>query len=65
MRLSIFGPAKLMKLMRIKPKNIGVNPLYPRHPRSINLYIHLITALGKLRTARSGRRVATNESEEV
>jgi hypothetical protein len=28
-----------------KPKKIGVNPLYPRHPRSMNQYIHLITAL--------------------
>jgi len=30
---------------RIKPKKIAVNPLYPRHPRSINPYIHLITTL--------------------
>jgi hypothetical protein len=28
-----------------KLKKIGVNPLYPRHPRSMNQYIHLIIAL--------------------
>jgi hypothetical protein len=27
------------------PQKIGVNPLYPRHPRSMNPYIHLLTAL--------------------
>ena len=31
---------------RIKPKKIGINPLYPRHPRSMNPYIRLISALG-------------------
>jgi hypothetical protein len=30
---------------RIKPETIGVNPLYPRHPRSINPHNDLITAL--------------------
>jgi len=28
-----------------KPKKIGVNPFYRRHPRSMNPYIHLIIAL--------------------
>jgi hypothetical protein len=31
---------------RIKPKKIGVNPLYPRHPFSMNPYIQLMIALG-------------------
>jgi len=30
---------------RLKPKKIGVNPLYPRHQRSMNPYIQLIAAL--------------------
>src|SRR4030095_1583773 len=28
-----------------KNQKVGVNPLYPRHPRSLNQYIHLMTAL--------------------
>jgi len=29
----------------MKPKKIGANPLYPRHPRSINPYTGMNTAL--------------------
>jgi hypothetical protein len=29
----------------MKPKKISVNPLYPRHPRSINPYADMKTAL--------------------
>jgi len=32
-------------LSPIKPERIGVNPLYPRHPRSINPHTDLKTAL--------------------
>ena len=42
-----------------KNQKIGVNPLYPRHPRPMNPYIHLITAItlkhGPM-CDRSGRR---------
>jgi hypothetical protein len=32
---------------QIKPKRVSVNPLYPRHQRSINPYTDLQTALFK------------------
>jgi hypothetical protein len=33
----------------MKPKKISVNPLYQRHPRSINIYTDMKSALGALR----------------
>src|SRR5215510_5687049 len=42
-----------------KNQKVGANPLYPRHPRSKNPYIHLITALTLKQGPicdRSGRR---------
>jgi len=33
-------------MTRIKPKKISVNPLYPRHPRSIDLSIDMKIDLG-------------------
>jgi hypothetical protein len=32
-------------LSRIKPRKVRVNPLYPRHPRSINPYTDVNTAI--------------------